>query len=143
MIQPSLHSGRRAFIREIERFQRYARLRSTTDQFTVRRRALRCQRSWPLVIGSHAAGALVEHSAALHDASCDGIGFMTEHRYEANQLVFVRLFWHDPAALWIPAIVRHVQDTSGARLVGTQYAFSDPKACDLAFSLSRCAAAGT
>lgn len=78
---------------------------------------------------------LNEWSAALHDASADGLGFMCNRLFEQQELVFVKLFWHEATALYIPAFVRHVNPGPSGVLVGVEFALSDPEACEKAFTI--------
>lgn len=78
---------------------------------------------------------LHEWSAALHDASQDGLGFMCNRLFEKQELVFVKLFWHEATALYIPAFVRHVNPGPSGVLVGVEFALSNLEACEKAFTI--------
>ena len=78
-----------------------------------------------------------EISAALHNASADGIGFLCEEPVEVGSLVLIKLFWLGDAGLWVPAIVRHIQDHRQALLVGCRFAVDDEAACATAFAARR------
>lgn len=125
---------------EIERFGRYARLRCTADAALLRRSHIRYHRTWPLVVARLAGGGLREHSAALYDASAGGIGFMSDHSFDIDELLFVRLFWHDARALRIPAVVRHRSPGVHGVLTGAEFALDDPQACELALALEQAGA---
>ncbi len=120
---------------EIQRFRRFARQRSTRDRVTRRRRHKRYHRSWPLLVATYRSGALVECSAALHDASPGGIGFMCERSFEPGTQIFIRLFWHEATALRIPAIVRHIARSSRGVLVGSQFDLNNVDACEAALHM--------
>jgi hypothetical protein len=122
--------------REIERFGQYVRRRATADHRLLQRRHVRYERSWPLLVATLAPdGSITESSAALHDASQGGIGFLCDHTFRVDQLIFVRLFWYDSHALRIPAVVRHVSPIPAGQLTGAEYAIEDDQACELAFRL--------
>ena len=123
--------------REIARFRDYARLRCDVDRRRFRRRHLRYQRSWPLLVAALEDGVLLEYSAALHDAADGGIAFVSKQPFDMDQMVFIRLFWHDAEALRIPARVRHATPITGGILTGTEYALGDLEACELALQLER------
>ncbi len=113
--------------REIDRFVEAARVRSEFDTDTRRRAMRRYHRSWPLLI----TGVLGvdEVSAALHNASSDGIGFLCDHKYSGGDIVLIKLFWHEDAAIRVPAVVRHASHYRDVVLVGCQFAIDDTEAC--------------
>ena len=113
--------------REVDRFVEAARVRSEYDVDTRRRATRRYHRSWPLLICS--ANGIEEYSAALHNASADGIGFLCDCDEPPEGLVFIKLFWHDNAALRVPAIVKHATRCAGGTLVGCRFALHDEAAC--------------
>ena len=113
--------------REIDRFVEAARVRSEYDIDTRRRAMRRYHRSWPLLVCP--AEGVGEYSAALHNASIDGIGFLCDCDEPPQGLVFIKLFWHDISALRVPAIVKHATSYAGGILVGCQFALHDEAAC--------------
>lgn len=138
MPQSTVHPCMELFEREIERFRRFARQRSTSHPPTWRRKSRRYHRSWPLLIATCERSCVQEYSAALHDASDDGIGFMTDHMFEAGEVVYLQLFWHEAGALRIPAVVRHVNPTPQGILVGCEYALANVDACEAALQMEQC-----
>lgn len=117
---------------EIERFMASAKVRSEVDLTTRRRAHRRFHRSWPLLI-SNARGS-GEISAALYNASAEGIGFLCEEPFEVGDLVLIKLFWLDEASLRVPALVRHIRPHKQALLVGCQYIVDDEAACAVAYA---------
>jgi hypothetical protein len=112
---------------EIDRFIDAARVRSECDVDTRRRAMRRYHRSWPLLVGK--AGTSEEVSAALHNASPDGIGFLCNHEFQLDSLVLIKLFWHEDTGVRVPAVVRHVTPHHDATLVGCQFSPEDEAAC--------------
>lgn len=135
MLRASPHPCLELFENEIKRFHEYSQLRSTIDEYTFRRSYKRHHRSWPLLIASVADNCLQEYSAALHDASPEGIGFICEQHFPVDSLIYIKLFWHDATALPVPAIVRHVSPAPAGLLVGAEYALSDYSACESALTM--------
>ncbi|MCG3137616.1 MAG: hypothetical protein HJJLKODD_01464 [Phycisphaerae bacterium] len=129
------HPYQALFEREIQRFREYAELRSTKDVLHARRRHKRVHRSWPLLIAVIRNETLQEYSAALHDASPTGIGFMSDHEFMLGERVYIKLFWHEAAALRIPSIVRHLTPHAGGLLIGTEFELADLQACEDALTL--------
>ncbi len=112
---------------EVDRFVEAAQVRAEFDIDTRRRAMRRYHRSWPLLVSE--ADGVEEYSAALHNASSDGIGFLCECDRPLAGLVYIKLFWHENTALRVPAIVRHATDYPGGMLVGCQFALNDEAAC--------------
>jgi hypothetical protein len=112
---------------EIDRFVEAARVRAEYDIDTRRRAMRRYHRSWPLLVSD--ADGITEYSAALHNASVDGIGFLCDCPLPLQGLVFIKLFWHENSALRVPAVVKHTTRCSGGILVGCQFALNDEAAC--------------
>lgn len=135
MPQVQVHPCLALFEREIARFRSHARKRAGTDGPSRRRRSRRYHRSWPLMVAILEGPTLHEWSAALHDASQDGLGFMCNRLFEKQELVFVKLFWHEATALYIPAFVRHVNPGPSGVLVGVEFALSNLEACEKAFTI--------
>ena len=121
--------------REIDRFIAAARERSEYDIDTRRRAMRRYHRSWPLLV-SYLRGD-DEISAALHNASVGGIGFLCERKFPVGKLVLVKLFWHDDLALRVPAAVRHLTPYPEATLVGCEFVIDDESACQAGFYANR------
>ena len=138
MRQPTIHPCLELFEREIDRFQRYARKRCTSAPHGVLRKHVRYHRSWPLLIATHEAGRLREHSASLHDASDEGIGFIADQFFTVGDVIFIQLFWHEASALRVPAVVRHVSSTSTGILIGCEYALANAEACERSLQMETC-----
>jgi len=86
-----------------------------------RRKRVRYSRSWPLAVfePNRVAGVCV--AAALHNASAQGIAFLTHRRFDVGATVLVRLFWHDDQSPQVPAVIRHVTATPDGYLVGCEF----------------------
>ncbi len=130
MAQVSVHPCFKLFEREIERFRSFAVQRAGHDGPPSRRRRRRYHRSWPLEVTVGQNGSTQHHSAALHDASEFGIGFMSQCLFEKNAVVYVKLFWHEATALRIPAIVCHSKPGPNGVLVGVEFAIHDAGLCE-------------
>ena len=110
---------------EIERFADEARRRSESDPVARRRSKRRYHRSWPLAILCEG----VEMSAALHNASDEGIAFLGAGSIEPGIVVFIRLFCYDESAAYVPAVVRHSTNTEHGHLIGCEFAMMDEGLC--------------
>ena len=113
---------------EIDRFISIARERCEYDIDTRRRAMRRYHRSWPLLINQ--PGLDEEISAALHSASANGIGFLCDHAFAPDEIVLIKLFWHEATALRIPAIVRHSNPGPNGVLVGVEFSIHDAGLCE-------------
>ena len=113
--------------REIDRFISAARARSESDRQTRRRSRCRFHRSWPLLVSM--PRGVKEVSAALHDASGMGIGFLCRQKFTVGRVILVKLFWADSQAIRVPAVVKHVSAYKHANLVGCEFITEDEAAC--------------
>ena len=130
MAQVSAHPCFELFQREITRFRSFAEQRAGHDGPPSRRRRKRYHRSWPLEITVGRESSAQHYSAALHDASEIGMGFMSDHMFEKDTIVYIKLFWHEATALRIPAIVRHSNPGPNGVLVGVEFAIHDAGLCE-------------
>ncbi len=130
MTQLSVHPCFELFEREITRFRGFAQQRAGHDGPPLRRRRKRYHRSWPLEVAVYENGSMQQYSAALHDASEAGMGFMSDHVFEKDTIVYIKLFWHEATALRIPAIVRHSNPGPNGVLVGVEFAIHDAGLCE-------------
>ncbi len=121
--------------REIDRFICAARERCEYDIDTRRRAMRRYHRSWPLLVNQPGSGE--DLSAALHSASANGIGFLCDHAFALDEIVLIKLFWHEESALRVPAVVRHATSHRHAHLIGCEFAVDDPRACQASLSQRR------
>lgn len=124
--------------REIDRFLEAARKRSDIHRHHHRRRARRRHhRSWPLLVS--VSGKPFEHeiSAALHNASELGIGFLSPVSMLAGSTVYLKLFSYDDFCPRVPARVRHVTSTEHGFLVGCEFELADEAVCSRAIELGR------
>ena len=121
--------------REIDRFVSVAGQRSEHGIDTRRRALRRYHRSWPLLISS--LGNDDEISAALHNVSPGGIGFLCSRGFPIGRVVLVKLFWHEDLGLRVPATVRHVTSRREAVLVGCEFVIDDESACQASFYANR------
>jgi len=122
---------------EIQRFIRIAQERSEYDYDRRRRTQRRYHRSWPLLVYVPGATGELDVSAALHNASPLGIAFLTPVTIQANAVVFIKLFWHDPESIRVPALVRHTTPTEHGYLVGCEFSQDDDTMCEMAMSRGR------
>ena len=76
-------------------------------------------------------------SAALHNASKDGIGFLCDCEFPVGGRVLIKLFWHESSALRVPAVVRHTTPHKGVTLVGCEFALDDEEACQAGLKTER------
>ena len=120
---------------EIDRFVEAARVRSETWPGTRRRAAQRYHRSWPLLVGE--LGAAADVSAALHNASRDGIGFLCDCEFPIGGTLLIKLFWHESSALRVPALVKHATPYKGVTLIGCEFALDDEEACQAGLKAER------
>jgi hypothetical protein len=118
---------------EIDKFMSAARERCEFDIDTRRRAMRRYHRSWPLVV--YLPKSMQEVSAALHSASASGIGFLCDQGLHVDQVIYIKLFWHDDHGLRVPAIVRHATPHRDVYLIGCEYAVEDHNACQVGLDL--------
>ena len=123
--------------REIDRFLEAARKRSEHDDHQRRRARRRHHRSWPLLVSLSGKPYDIDISAALHDASSLGIGFLSPIQLLAGSVVYLKLFCYDDFCPRVPALVRHVTQTEHGFLVGCEYDLANEKACSRAVELGR------
>ncbi len=135
MSQVSVHPCFELFAREITRFRSFAEQRAGHDGPPLRRRRKRYHRSWPLEIAVGMDGSTHHYSAALHDTSEIGMGFMSDHMFEKDAVVYIKLFWHEATALRIPAIVRHSNPGPNGVLVGVEFAIHDAGLCEASLQM--------
>lgn len=121
--------------REIDRFVDAARERGEYDIDTRRRAMRRYHRSWPLLVSNLRGDR--EVSAALHNASASGIGFLCRQAFPVGKLVLIKLFWYEDLGLRVPAAVRHVTAYRDAKLVGCEFVIDDESACQAGFNGNR------
>lgn len=119
--------------REIDRFVDFARQRSFSDVHNRRRSHRRYHRSWPLLVSFRDSERSTDLSVALHDASPDGVGFLSHREIPVGSLVHIKLFWHDDTAYRVPATVRHATETDHGFLIGCSFN-TDDSTCERALS---------
>lgn len=121
--------------REIAKFVAITRRRSEGDLYLGRRSTRRHYRTWPLLISPLDGANEGDVSVALYNASDSGVAFRTVRAFRREQLIAVKLFWHDPRGYRVPAVVRHCEKTDHGFIVGCEFVLSDPelaaRACDL------------
>ena len=123
--------------REVSRFLEAARKRSEHDTHHRRRSRRRHHRSWPLLISVNGKPFDSDISAALHDASDLGIGFLSPVSMMIGATVYLKLFCYDDFCPRVPAVVRHVTKTKHGFLVGCEYELGNEAACNRAVELGR------
>ncbi len=116
---------------EIARFMNAAVKRGNTDLYQNRRSSVRYHRSWPLFVTRMDTPKSRDLSVTLHNISNDGIGFLCDEGIPVGSVIGVKLFWSDPEAPRVPAVVRHVQITQEGILVGAQFMVHDHELCSL------------
>ncbi len=114
---------------EIARFVVATRERSEYDADPRRRAQRRYHRSWPLLVSRGRQIEDLDLSVALHNASELGLAFLSSERFQLRETVFIKLFWHDPAALRVPARVRHMASVEHGCLVGCEFLLDDETQC--------------
>jgi hypothetical protein len=123
---------------EIARFIQVTQERSESDSQHQRRRARRRhQRSWPLLASAPSGTSMRDISVALHNASPLGIAFLSPVIIRDGCVVFLRLFWHEPDAPSVPAVVRHATPTEHGYLVGCEFTADDESLCQVALARGR------
>ncbi|MCK6457287.1 MAG: PilZ domain-containing protein [Phycisphaerae bacterium] len=124
-----------AMRREIAKFVAVTRRGAACDAYLGRRRTRRHHRSWPLLVTTLQPRGQCDVSVALHNASELGLAFHSAQPYSVGSYVAVKLFWHDPHAHRVPAVVRHCTAEAGGYLVGCQFDVEDEmwcrRACDV------------
>jgi len=96
-----------------------------------RRGAERHHRTWPLRVSMGINGEQPEWSAALHDASAQGIGFLLDRRLRVGTTVYLNLFGFTDSPARVPAVIRHVTPHRHGYLVGCEYAMDTDDLCAL------------
>lgn len=107
---------------ELVRFLVAARKRSSVSVGGRRRAGPRHRRTWPLVVTMGPDDDEPQFSAALHDASPEGIGFLFDRRLRVGRTLYLKLFGYMDSPLRIPAVVRHVTPRPHGYLVGCEFA---------------------
>ncbi|MCK4659594.1 MAG: PilZ domain-containing protein [Phycisphaerae bacterium] len=108
--------------REIGRFIVAARERGELDIDHRRRHLRRCHRSWPLLVALNDPYDNEGMGVALHNASPEGIAFLCPRRIPVGSTIYIKLFWHDETAPFVPAVVRHVTKNHHGYIVGCAFA---------------------
>jgi hypothetical protein len=123
--------------REVSRFLDAARKRSEHDEHHRRRARRRHHRSWPLLVSVNGKAFDLDISAALHNASDLGIGFLSPVSMVTGATVYLKLFCYDDFCPRVPALVRHVTTTEHGFLVGCEFELGNEAACSRAVELGR------
>lgn len=130
---PAMTTAAALVRREIDRFVNFARQRSYSDVHNRRRTHRRYHRSWPLLVAFNNDGKHEDVSVALHDASPEGVGFLSNRPIPVGTVIHVKLFWHDETAYRVPATIRHSTQTDHGYLIGCSFNTDDPT-CERALS---------
>lgn len=117
--------------REISRFLREATGRRNKFLTADRRGARRYHRSMPIFITRLDGHPKEDLSVTLDDISVSGIGFFSDIGFPVGAILSVKLFWSDPHATRVPAVVRHTEITQQGMHVGAEFIVSDNRACEL------------
>jgi hypothetical protein len=123
--------------REVDRFLEAARKRSEHDGHHRRRARRRHHRSWPLLVSVSGRPFDPEISAALHNASELGIGFLSPNNLLVGSTVYLKLFCYDDFCPRVPVTVRHVTATRHGFLIGCEFDLTNFTACCQAVELGR------
>lgn len=119
----------KVFEREITRFIESTARRWDCDRYQDRRTSTRYHRSRPMFVARLNKGQGVDVSATLRDVSMGGVGFFCDRAFPVGALLGIKLFWSDPNATRVPAIVRHSRITHQGFLIGAQFVIDNPQAC--------------
>lgn len=122
---------------ELTRFLEAAQKRSEHDGHHRRRARRRHHRSWPLLVSISGRASDADISAALHNASELGIGFLSPVRMLVGSTIYIKLFSYDDFCPRVPATVRHVTQTRHGFLVGCEFEMNNEVACAQAVELGR------
>jgi len=123
--------------REVSRFLEAARKRSEHDGRHRRRARRRHARSWPLLVSINGKPFEPDVSAALHNASDLGVGFLSPISMLVGATVYVKLFCYDDFCPRVPAVIRHVTSTEHGFLIGCEFDLVNEVACNRAVELGR------
>jgi hypothetical protein len=123
--------------REVSRFIEAAQKRSEHDGHHRRRARRRHHRSWPLLVSMNGKAFVSDISAALHNASELGIGFLCPASMVVGATIYIKLFSYDEFCPRVPAIIRHVTSTRHGFLIGCEFELSDEYACNRGVELGR------
>lgn len=107
---------------ELVRFLVAVRKRSFVSMGGRRHAGERYRRTWPLVVTMGPDDDEPQFSAAMHDASPEGIGFLLDRRLRVGRTLYLKLFGYMDSPLRIPAVVRHVTPRPHGYLVGCEFA---------------------
>lgn len=107
---------------ELARFLIAAQKRSSGSIGGRRRAGARHYRTWPLAVTMGPHDDEPQFSAALHDASPEGIGFLFNRRLKVGRTLYLKLFGFMDSPMRIPAVVRHVTPHPHGYLVGCEFA---------------------
>ncbi len=116
---------------EIARFMDAAIKRGDSNLYHNRRSTVRHHRTWPLFVARMDAEDTGDLNVTLRDISLQGIGFLCDAGFPVGCVLGIKLFWSEPNAPRVPAIVRHNQITLEGTFVGAEFAVNDPEACAL------------
>ena len=113
---------------EIDCFLQAARKRCEYDPIPRRRTERRYHRSWPLQI--HIAG--IDVTTALHNASRNGLAFLSSRPINLETIIFIQLFCHDDERPRVPAVVRHATPNEHGYLIGCEFMLGNDLLCSQA-----------
>lgn len=72
-------------------------------------------------------------SVTLYNVSSGGVAFLSDTTFPPGALLGIKLFWSDPDAARVPAIVRHTYPRSKGILVGAEFVLDDPRVFELIY----------
>lgn len=129
MISLDVNPLSQVFEREINRFITRTAKPASPDLYQDRRASARFHRSWPLFVRQLDQKRHEDISCTLDNVSPRGIGFFCDSGFPVGTVLAVKLFWSDPNAPRVPAVVRHNQITQQGILVGAEFVIHDEAAC--------------
>ncbi len=110
---------------EIDCFLEAARKRCEYDPVPRRRMERRYHRSWPLQVRMGGG----EMTTALHNASRNGLAFLSARPIGPGTIIFIHLFCHDDERPRVPAVVRHATPNEHGYLIGCEFMLEDDRLC--------------
>ncbi len=125
----SVSDIRIALQREISRFLQVAAKPGQSDLYHNRRSTVRYHRACPLFVARLDNHNTEDLSVTLRDISNEGVGFYSDQPFPKGCIIGIKLFWAEPNAPRVPAIVRHQELTQQGFFIGAEFAASDAEAC--------------
>ncbi len=119
------------FEREIARFIEATSAQHGEALYRNRRDTVRYHRSQPVLVSRVDEGIQDDIAGTLQDVSKSGLGFICDFGFPAGSILCIKLFWQDPSAPRVPAVVRRVNMLQEGILIGAQFATNDQEVCQM------------